>query len=124
MEDLIIAERRAKVEDRRQPEATSLPNTPPADPAAAKQLAPQADIPAEAGRLGKEDDRRPAAPSGEQTCAPPAVVSDAGRVCAPLVFAKTGDSPEPAPCSRGSGSVVESGFITKRQFADDVQMMG
>ena len=121
------AERRAKEEHRRQPckEAKSLPNTPPADPTCHALLVPRDEPFRESDTLSEIGNTRSAAPSREQTCAP--VAADAGRVCAPLIFAesaltKGGNSPEFARCSRGSRSVVESSFITMRQFAGGPQM--
>jgi len=115
MEELIMAERRAKLEHQCEPEAKSLPNTPTADPAGADPaggclLAPQYEICRE---VGETANTQLGAPSKAQICAPPPIVSGDGRVCAPLVFAAS--APANERCSRGSRSVVESIFITKRQ---------
>ena len=116
MEELIMAERRAKLEHQREPEAKSLPNTPLADPIGADPaggclLAPPYETCRE---VGETPNTRPGAPSKAQKCAPPPIVSDDGRVCAPLIFAASAPGNEPS--SRGSSrSVVESIFITKIQ---------
>eukprot|EP01043_Picozoa_sp_COSAG02_P074728 COSAG02_NODE_15092_length_1205_cov_0.707052_1_plen_120_part_00 len=117
MEELISAERSAKEKHRLQPEAHSLPNTPPADPTCHELLASRDETFREADALSEISNTRAAAPSGAQ------VASDVGRVCAPLIFAESastgaGNSPESARCSRGSRSVLESRFITKRQFVE------
>jgi hypothetical protein len=116
MEQLINTERRTKEEHRRQPgvEPKSLPNTPPADPTCHELLAPRDETFRESDTLSEIGNARAAAPSRAS------VALDAGRVCAPLIFAESASAKtgtEFARCSRGSRSVGESSFITMRQFA-------
>lgn len=120
MEELIHVERRAKAALQCQPEAASLPNTPPSDPLDGDE-SDRWEWERKDSGAGRE------APAQEQSCAPETALSDAERVCAPLVFAesshaKAGDGL--GLCSRGSRSVVESSFITKTHYRMDPHMSG